>query len=88
MITARWRAVWRGHIYRIIILDLGGIYVCEMRFVFECGSHLSLVVLYVEEGVIVRQFDHLEGMISGFMNDGQVEKPVCRGGGEKKKQVS
>lgn len=38
--------------------------------------YLSLVVLYIEEGVIVRQFDHLQGMICGFMNDGQVEKPV------------
>lgn len=37
------------------------------------------MVLYVDEGVIVRQFDHLEGMLCGFMNDGQVEKPVGRG---------
>lgn len=36
------------------------------------------MVLYVEEGVIVRQFDHLEGMICGFMDDGQVEKSVRR----------
>lgn len=51
--------------------------------VFDCGFYLSLVVLYVEVGVILRQFDHLEGMICGFMNDGQVEKPVGRERGEK-----
>lgn len=38
------------------------------------------MVLYVEEGVIVGQFDHLEGMICGFMDNGQVEKPVRRKG--------
>lgn len=37
--------------------------------------YLSLVVLDVEEGVLVGQFDHLEGLVCGFMNDGQVEKP-------------
>lgn len=36
------------------------------------------MVLHVEEGVIVRQFDHLEGMIFCFMDDGQVKKPVRR----------
>lgn len=40
--------------------------------------YLSLVVLHIEEGVIVRKLDHLVGMFSGFMNDGQVEKPVGR----------
>lgn len=39
-------------------------------------SYLSLVVLSVEEGVTVRQLDHLEGVIRGFVDDGQVEKPV------------
>lgn len=55
-------------------------------FVFDFGYYLSLVVLYVEERVIVRQFDHLEGMLSGFMNDGQVEKPVGRGRGKKRER--
>lgn len=40
------------------------------------GLYLSLVVLHIEEGVIVGQFDHLEGMVCGFVNDGQVEKPA------------
>lgn len=34
------------------------------------GFYLSLVVLYIEEGVIVRKLDHLVGMFKGFMNDG------------------
>lgn len=33
------------------------------------------MVLHVEEGVIVRYFDHLEGVIQRLMNDGQVQKP-------------
>ena len=45
-------------------------------WIIEADDYLSLVVLDVEEGVIVGQFDHLEGMVCGFMNDGQVEKPV------------
>lgn len=48
-------------------------------FKSDGGFYLSLVVLEVEEGVIVRQFDHMEGMFSGFMNDGQVERPVGKG---------
>lgn len=42
-------------------------------------NHLSLVVLDVEEGVVVGQFDHVLSMFSGFMDDGQVKQPV--GGG-------
>lgn len=45
------------------------------------------MVLYVEEGVIVRLFDHLEGMFCGFVDDGQVEKPV-RGREKGEKEVS
>lgn len=44
--------------------------------VIGMNKYLSLVVLRVEEGVLVRQFDHLMGMLCGFMNDGQVEKPA------------
>lgn len=40
------------------------------------GCYLSLVVLHIEERVVVGKLDHLENMLSGFMNDGQVEKPV------------
>lgn len=47
------------------------------------SRYLSLVVLHVEEGVMVGQFDHLVGVVCGFMNDGQVEKP---GGKQKKKK--
>lgn len=43
---------------------------------FGISHYLSLVVLHVEEGVLVGQFDHLEGMFCGFVNDGQEEKPV------------
>ncbi len=55
-----------------------GVCILEMNESFgsEFGYYLSLVVLHIEEGVIVRQLDHLEGMICGFMNDGQVKKPV------------
>lgn len=49
----------------------------------SAAYYLSLVVLHIEERVIVRQFDHLEGMFSGFVNDGQMEQPV--GGGQKKR---
>lgn len=52
--------------------------------VIGMNKYLSLVVLHVEEGVLVRQFDHLMGMFCGFMNDGQVEKPAR----QKKKEVS
>ena len=44
--------------------------------VSQIDSYLSLVVLSVEEGVAVRQLDHLDGVICGFVDDGQVEKPV------------
>lgn len=47
--------------------------------------YLSLVVLHVEEGVMVGQSDHLVGVVCGFMNDGQVEKP--EGKTEKKSLV-
>lgn len=56
-----------------------------------CADHLgpirylSLVVLHVEEGVMVGQFDHLVGVLCGFMNDGQVEEPERKRGGEKGK---
>lgn len=36
------------------------------------------MVLCIQEGVIVGQFDHLLGPIGGFVNDGQVEKPVSK----------
>lgn len=52
-----------------------GLYLADNQS-FGINYYLSLVVVYVEEGVIVRQFDHLEGMFCGFVNDGQVEKPV------------
>lgn len=39
-------------------------------------NYLSLVVVYVEQGVIVGPLDHLEGIVCGFVDDGQVEKPV------------
>lgn len=39
-------------------------------------NYLSLVVVYVEEGVIVGPLDHLKGIFYGFVDDGQVEKPV------------
>lgn len=51
-----------------------------------CADHLgpirylSLVVLHVEEGVMAGQFDHLVGVLCGFMNDGQVEKPERKTG--------
>lgn len=45
----------------------------------DVGYYLSLVVLYIEEGVVVRQFDHVEGIFNSFMNDGQMEEPVGRG---------
>lgn len=38
------------------------------------------MVLRVQEGVTVGQADHLVGVVCGFVNDGQVEKPA----GEKK----
>lgn len=47
------------------------------------GYYLSLVVLHIEEGVMMRQFDHLDGMFGGFVNDGQMEQPVW--GGQKKR---
>lgn len=52
-----------------------GLYLADNQS-FGINYYLSLVVVYVEEGVIVRQFDHLEGMFCGFVDDGQVEKPV------------
>lgn len=47
------------------------------------SRYLSLVVLHVEEGVMVGQFDHVVGVVCGFMNDGQVEKPERKTAGEK-----
>lgn len=47
-------------------------------------GYLSLVVLCIEEGVVARHFDDLKGMVIGFMNDSQVEKPVVEGGREKR----
>lgn len=47
------------------------------------AAYLSLVVLHVEEGVTARNVDHVEGMFSGFMNDGQVQKPVVEKGKHK-----
>lgn len=46
---------------------------------YDVGYYLSLVILFVQERVISGELDHLEGMFSGFMNDGQVEQPVGRG---------
>lgn len=46
-------------------------------------NYLSLVVLHIEERVIMRQFNHLDGMFGGFVNDGQMEQPVW--GGQKKR---
>lgn len=36
------------------------------------------MVLFVEERVTSGELDHMKGMFSGFMNDGQVEQPVER----------
>lgn len=49
----------------------------------SAAYYLSLVVLHIEERVIMRQFNHLDGMFGGFVNDGQMEQPVW--GGQKKR---
>lgn len=51
-------------------------------------NYLSLVVVCVEEGVIVGPLDHLEGIFYGFVDDGQVEKPVRTHTLKKKFEVS
>lgn len=47
---------------------------------FGPSRYLSLVVLHVEEGVMLGAFDHLVGVIRGFVDDGQVEKPARQNG--------
>lgn len=64
-----------------------GLYLADNQS-FGINYYLSLVVVYVEEGVIVRQFDHLEGMFCGFVNDGQVEKPVRKKKKKRERKVS
>ena len=88
VITARWRAVWgggksNGHLI-IILVFFKPLSVWAEEDNYFClisifDYYLSLVVVDVEEGVVVRQLDHLEGMFSGFVNDGQVERPVGKG---------
>lgn len=42
----------------------------------QCGTHLSLVVLYVEEMCVARQVDHCFDVVAGLVDDGQVEQPA------------
>lgn len=41
-------------------------------------THLSLVVLDVEEFCVARQVDHCFDVVAGLVDDGQVEQPADR----------
>ena len=76
MITARWSAVCFKKKKQNTFITCAFVTWRVLIWCNNADNHLSLVVLDVEERVLVRQFDHLGGMFGGFVDDGQVEKPV------------
>lgn len=61
-----------------ILNDAIGLSCCFLFHYFyqEFIKYLSLVVLCVQEWVFVTLFNHLNGLVFCFVNNGEVEKPV------------
>lgn len=80
VITARWRGVWveRGKTSSLLLQTGGNNNDNNKKSLrrHQCGTHLSLVVLYVEELCVARQVDHCFDVVAGLVDDGQVEQPA------------
>lgn len=80
VITARWRGVWvEREKTRSLLLQTGGKKKKKSLRRDQCAvrhTHLSLVVLYVEEFCVARQVNHRFDVVAGLVDDGQVEQPA------------